>query len=130
MIAVLGVALSGIMLIIQRTLWSIVAVSLSLISSTFLLFGTIKQIKLGIMLYLVLEMIKIIEMFIATVIVVVDIIVYKQFTCQCDSHECEDNFCETISIALGTFGSIVVVVSSYFWICVLSFIFKITPPKS
>ena len=127
LIAVFGIGLPGIMLIIQSTLWSVVGFILSLTSSAFLLLGTIKQIKLAIIVYLVLEMVQVIETLIATVIVLVNVIGTKNFTCTCDSHECEDDtsYCDMIGITLGSFGCVEVVISTYFWICVLSFSLKL-----
>ena len=126
-IAVLGIGFPGIMLMIPSTLWSIVGFILSLASSGFLLLGTIKQIKLAIIVYLVLEMVQVIETIIATVIVLVNVISKKTFTCICDSHECKDDtsYCDTIGIILGSFGCVDVMISTYFCICALSFALKL-----
>ena len=126
-IAVFGIGLPGIMLIIQSNLWSVVGCILSLTSSAFLILGTIKQIKLAIIVYLVVEMVQIIETLTAAVIVLVSVIANKNFTCTCDSHECEDDtsYCDTIGILLGSFGCVEVMISTYFWICVLSFALKL-----
>ena len=127
-IAVFGIGMSGIMLIIQRDFWSIVGFALSVTSSASLLLGTLRQLIFALAIYLVLELAQIIEIFVSTVIVLVNLLIYKNFTCECDSHECEDDnrFCETVGATLGAFGSIDVVISMYFWLCVLSFVLKIS----
>ena len=127
-IAVCSIAFSGIMLMIQVSLWSIVGFVLSVASSASLIIGTIKQLKLGIIIYLVLEMIQVIETFVSTIIVLVDVTLYENSECGCDSHECETskNFCNLIGKVLGGFGGLEVLISTYFWICVLSYYIKIT----
>ena len=87
-IAVIGIGLSGIILLIQCDAWSIIGFVLSVISSLCLLLGTIKQIKPAIIIYLVLEMAQIIELLIYTIMTLV-LMLNKNFKCRCDSHECE-----------------------------------------
>ena len=87
----------------------------------FLLLGTIKQKKLAIIIYLVLGMAQIIEMLIFTIMTLV-LLANKSFECRCDSHECEDDvtFCEMVGTILGSVSGVDVLISIYFWLCVLS----------
>ena len=117
----IGIGLSGIVLLIQNDPWSIVGFVLSVISGFFLLLGTIKQKKLAIIIYLVLGMAQIIEMLIFTIMTLV-LLANKSFECRCDSHECEDDvtFCEMVGTILGSVSGVDVLISIYFWLCVLS----------
>ena len=128
-IAVIGIGLSGIILLIQYDAWSIIGFVLSVISSLCLLLGTIKQIKPAIIIYLVLEMAQIIELLISTIMTLV-LMLNKNFKCRCDSHECEgeDNtpFCEMIGTILGSVGGADILISIYFWLCVFSLFRKMS----
>ena len=117
----IGIGLSGIVLLIQNDPWSIVGFVLSVIAGLLLLLGTIKQKKMAIIIYLVLEMTQIIEMLIFTIMTLVSL-ANKNFECRCDSHECEDDvtFCEMVGTILGSVSGVDVLISIYFWLCVLS----------
>ena len=117
----IGIGLSGLVLLIQNDPWSIVGFILSVISRVFLLLGIIQQKRLAIIIYLVLEIAQIIEMIIMTIMTLVSL-TNKNFACRCDSHECEDDvtFCEMIGTILGSVSGVDVLISIYFWLCVLS----------
>ena len=68
-------------------------------------------------------MAQVIELLISTIITLVALLINQNFVCRCDSHECEEDvqFCEMIGTILGSVGCADIVVSVYFWLCVLSF---------
>ena len=120
-IAVIGIGLSGIVLLIQTDPKSIIGFVLSVISSFSLLIGTIKILKAGVIIYLVIEMAQIIGLLIFAILTIVQL--YNgTFLCRCDSHECKDDlvFCEMIGKTLVSVGGADILVSIYFWLCVLS----------
>ena len=130
-IAVIGIGLSGIVLLIQTDAKSIIGFVLSVISSFSLLIGTIKILKAGVIIYLVIEMAQIIGLLIFSILTIVQLL-NKTFSCHCDSHECKDDekvmseFCKMIGTSLVSLGGADVLVSIYFWLCVLSLFRKMT----
>ena len=127
-IAVLGIGLSGIVLLIQRDPEQIIGFILSVLASFFLLLGILKQIKPAIIIYLILEMAQVIELLISTIITLVALLINQNFVCDCDSHECEEDvaFCKMIGTILVSVGCADIVVSIYLWLCVLSFARKMS----
>ena len=126
-IAVIGIGLSGIVLLIQTDPKSIIGFVLSVISSFSLLIGTIKILKAGVIIYLVIEMAQIIGLLIFAILTIVQL--YNgTFLCRCDSHECKDDlvFCEMIGKTLVSVGGADILVSIYFWLCVLSLFRKMS----
>ena len=126
-IAVIGIGLSGIVLLIQTDPKSIIGFVLSVISSFSLLIGTIKILKAGVIIYLVIEMAQIIGLLICSILTIVQLL-NGTFLCRCDSHECKDDlvFCEMIGKTLVSVGGADILVSIYFWLCVLSLFRKMS----
>ena len=135
-IAVIGIGLSGIVLLIQTDPKSIIGFVLSVISSFSLLIGTIKILKAGVIIYLVIEMAQIIGLLIFAILTIVQLL-EETFKCPCDSHECKEDqadqdeskmtpFCEMIGKTLVSVGGADVLVSIYFWLCVLSLFRKMS----
>ena len=126
-IAVIGIGLSGIVLLIQTDPKSIIGFVLSVISSFSLLIGTIKILKAGVIIYLVIEMAQIIGLLIFAILTIVQLL-NGTFLCRCDSHECKDDlvFCEMIGKTLVSVGGADILVSIYFWLCVLSLFRKMS----
>ena len=126
-IAVIGIGLSGIVLLIQTDPKSIIGFVLSVISSFSLLIGTIKILKAGVIIYLVIEMAQIIGLLIFAILTIVQLL-KGTFLCRCDSHECKDDlvFCEMIGKTLVSVGGADILVSIYFWLCVLSLFRKMS----
>lgn len=127
-IGIVSIALSGCIFVVQKNVWSIVGLVLGLLSAAFLLLGTAKYPKASTITYLFFEIIHITEMCVATIAVFVDVIVFKQFTCECyNNDDCEDvkKVCERLGILFGSICWTYSLIGIYFWICVLNFLLEI-----
>ena len=74
-IAVIGLAASGIIFVIHENLWTVLSLALSVVSGGFLLAGAIKYTRISIIIYVLLEILHITEMFAACIIIFVDLYV-------------------------------------------------------
>lgn len=130
-ISLIGFAISGGIFVFQTNLWSIIGFVLVILSSIFLLLGTIKHMRMATIMYLILEMIHIIEIFAACLVIFVDLIAFEDYKCICHGLQCEnDNICERIGIMLGSIFGIYTLVDIYFWICAFGLLMETHVGKS
>ena len=131
-IAVIGLAASGIIFVVQENLWTLLSLGLSVVSGGFLLSGTIKYTRMSIILYLIIEIIHVTEMFTACVVIFTDVIVFRRFNCHLNCHcywvtisywsseEMEgDNVevCDKIGVLLGSLFWVYILFDFYFLKC-------------
>ena len=143
LIPIIGLATSGLMFGIHQDVWTILSLALSAVSGTFMLLGSIKYIRMAIIIYLFFEFIHITETFTACIIIFVDLIAFKNFNCSwnwnrkwvalCQSNEdCEDNkdVCDTVGILLGSAFWIYTLLNIYFLMCGFSLLMETHVGKS
>ena len=131
-ISMIGLAMSGIIFVIHEDLWTVISLILSVVSGGFLLLGSIKYIRMALIMYLIVEAIHVTEMFAACIIIFADIIAFRKFKCHWNCHclwlavcpsmssdECEDSseVCDKIGILLGSAFWIYTLIDIYFLIC-------------
>ena len=118
---------------IQNNLWSIIGLILGVISSTFLLLGAIRRVRMATIMYLTFEIVHIIEMLVACIVIFVDLIAFGNYKCACGGPECENNdedICGRIGIMLGSVLWVYVLLDIYFWMCAFSLLMKTHIGKS
>ena len=148
-IAVIGLATSGVIFVVQENLWTLLSLGLSIISGGFLLSGTIKYARMSIIFYIIIEIIHVTEMFTACVVIFTDLIVFRNFKCRWNRHcywftlsywessneidGSDDNNvedCDKVGIILGSLFSVYILVDFYFLKCGYSLLMKTHISKS
>ena len=142
-IAVIGLAASGIIFVVQENLWTLLSLGLSVVSCGFLLSGTIKYTRMSIILYLIIEIIHVTEMFTACVVIFTDLIVFRSFNCHLNCHcywvsirssdEMEGDtvdVCDKVGVLLGSLFWVYILVDFYFLRCGYSLLMKTHISKS
>ena len=144
-IAVISLATSGIIFVVQENLWTLLSLGLSVVSGGFLLSGTIMYTRMSIILYMIIEMIHVTEMFTACVVIFTDLIVFQNvecnWSCHCywvtlsywSSEEIEadtTDVCDKVGIVLGSLFWVYILVDFYFLKCAYSLLMKTHISKS
>ena len=144
-IAIISLAISGIIFVVHENLWTLLSLVLSVISGGFLLSGTIKYTRMLIILYILFEIIHITEMSTACVVIFVDLIAFRRFKCYWNCH-CywvtlrywsseEDegdtsDVCDKVGIVLGSLFWVYILADFYFLKCAYSLLMKTHIGKS
>ena len=138
-------AASGVIFVVHENLWTLLSLGLSVVSGGFLLSGTIKYARMSIILYIIIEMIHVTEMFTACVVIFTDLIVFRNFKCHWNCHcywvtlsywsskEIEGDtveVCDKVGILLGSMFSVYILVDFYFLRCGYSLLMKTHISKS
>ena len=143
-IAVISLAASGLIFVVQENLWTLLSLLLSILSAGFLLSGTIKYTRMSIILYIIFEIIHIAEMCTGCIIIFVDIIVFSKFKCYWSCHcywvtlnywkseedERDTEVCDKVGIVLGSLFWAYILVDFYFLKCAYSLLMKTHVSKS
>ena len=144
-ISILGIAISGVIFVVHENLWTVLSLLLSVISGGFLLVGAIKYTRISMILYIIFEIIHIVEMFTAVIIIFVDLIAFRNFKCYANCHcywvaigswnsgvqdEEGSDICDTIGIVLGSLFWIYIIFDIYFLKCAYSLLMRAHINKS
>ena len=139
-ISIIGLGISGIIFVVHENLWTLLSLCLSAISGAFLLLGTIKHTRISMILYVLLEVIHIGEMFTAIIVIFVDLIAVRNFKCYSNCHcywvaigqwnsdvrEQEgSDICDPVGIVLGSLLWIYIMLDFYFLKCAYTLLMRV-----
>ena len=144
-ISIIGLGISGIIFVVQENLWTLLSLCLSATSGGFLLIGAIKYTRISMILYIIFEVIHVVEMFTAIIIIFVDLLAMHSFkcysNCHCywvsigqwnsDEHEKEGReICDKIGTVIGSLFWIYIIIDIYFLKCAYSLLMRFHMNKS